>query len=137
MKNAIDAFHRRVEDVAVEHIPALRENLHAPILKRPGDVLLPATGEVVVDADLGDVLTEQFVDHMRTDQTGAADDKKPFSPDVQRLPSGCQAVTSASRVAATMRSCSRSSRSGYIGRLMTSAASESEMRRPRSTPYFR
>ena len=73
-------------NVGLEHVASELEDLDAWVLEGLFNVIVSSAAEVVVDDDFLHVLLDQFVDDVRADESGPADDEYSGAPDVAR---GC------------------------------------------------
>src|SRR5471030_2840802 len=101
MEHAVDALHGRIEEVAVQYVSARLEDIDARVFQCLLQVALAAAGKIVEHADFRDILFDQFIDRVRADQPGAADQQQLFP--LQLHPSSPAATSSSARLtAATM-----------------------------------
>lgn len=75
MDDAVYASHRVIEEVDVPYIPPMLVQRAARVIEQRIEVLLLPSGEVVVDADFRDRLSEQLLDDMAPDEPGPTDDQ--------------------------------------------------------------
>ena len=78
MHHAVDPFHRFVQHIPLEHIPAVGKYSNSRIAQRVGEVAGIAADHVVIDQDFFDIGEDEFIDDMAADQAGATDDKDAF-----------------------------------------------------------
>src|SRR2546427_10347523 len=72
MKDTIYSLHGRVQNVAVENVPAQLVDPYPGVPERQRNVFVAAARKIVVNDDLSDILSQQFFRHVRPDEACTA-----------------------------------------------------------------
>ena len=73
MENSIDPLHGCIEYVSVQDISPNVINPDAGVFERIFQILLAAAGKIIINDNFTDVLLQELVNGVRTDQAAAAD----------------------------------------------------------------
>ena len=71
LKHTISTFKGCIQNVRVRNVATGLENFHPWIFQRSRKVLHRATYKIVIDHDLADILLDELIHRMRTNQTRA------------------------------------------------------------------